>query len=686
VARHLRWVSWQQRRTRFLPVGDHSFPAEQITVNPVFFSSTDSDLTYQVVLAAKKIAVALAKRVWKFYSDVWKGSAGIYEVMISQAASSAPPAGLNNLIWINRDPSDTEDKPSDEIGCLLEKFVKPRLANEFPLGKWAEIRGSVPYKDSNDIALDYEFEWSPQTGLPRQSAATRVEVLHPLFVGPASAAVDRMCIAHITDIHADIRDDVFEDLAHNLAPPDRWAPDISEVGPTDEKDDRLLGGWEQKTRPTEPLLPKQRWKAFNNKNRRFEEIYKKAKEGCDVLLLTGDLIDYGRGHIGHSDAPLGDLGNYWLDRNWFLFYELLARNDLYGKPVYTNLGNHDWRLNPYAPLNPLFGTTWWYNLTAPELERIHGKGATDLIYSKSWTDWPKALLEFLGAESSAPNSMPGTSMAIVTTTESILWYLLLINPFLDYSVRLPGKYGLLMLDWARTETLLRIHGEAKTPISVEHGHEMTPRSFWYDKDDPVAADSLNMVQLALVDHFSTQNVKAKILGIHAPLIGPTSSWPIDELQKGWVTVHGKRFPIIAMGDSKLSKTAFPAGEQPAHGSIGRFRFWILNQLRDNKVSLVLSGHLHRPAMFVIANPKNAKPDQDLRDGMALCLPGNELNSFWFDHGPPLFVNTTSAGPIGHDVRTAAASEVKVPPGYSEITIENDGRVLEVKEQYGDWSP
>src|SRR6266849_966271 len=94
---------------------------------------------------------------------------------------------------------------------------------------------------------------------------------------------------------------------------------------------------------------------------------------------------------------------------------------------HTNLGNHDWRLNPYAPLNPLFGTTWWYNLTAPELERIHGKGATDLIYSKSWTDWPKALLEFLGADSSAPNSMPGTSMAIVTTTESILWYLLLIN-------------------------------------------------------------------------------------------------------------------------------------------------------------------------------------------------------------------------------------------------------------------
>src|SRR6266852_5883019 len=153
VARHLRWVSWQQRRTRFLPVGDHSFPAEQITVNPVFFSSTDSDLTYQVVLAAKKIAVALAKRVWKFYSDVWKGSAGIYEVMISQAASSAPPAGLNNLIWVNRDPTDTEDKPSEEMRCLLEKFVKPRLANEFPLGKWAEIRASVPYKDSNDMAL-----------------------------------------------------------------------------------------------------------------------------------------------------------------------------------------------------------------------------------------------------------------------------------------------------------------------------------------------------------------------------------------------------------------------------------------------------------------------------------------------------------------------------------------------------
>jgi len=185
----------------------------------------------------------------------------------------------------------------------------------------------------------------------------------------------------------------------------------------------------------------------------------------------------------------------------------------------------------------------------------------------------------------------------------------------------------------------------------------------------VAGDSLNEVQAQLVTHFLAQDVQAKILGIHAPLIGPNQYWPTDQLREGWVKRNGRRFPIVAMGNPNEHSTEFPAGDQPAHGTIKLWRFWLLQQLRDRRVSLVLSGHLHRRAMFMIANPQKAKPHQDLRDGMALCLIESELNRFWYDHGPPLFVNTTCAGPIGHNVPFAGGPEVS---GAARIQRDSDG--------------
>ena len=70
---------------------------------------------------------------------------------------------------------------------------------------------------------------------------------------------------------------------------------------------------------------------FNNWNKVVTQLYTQAKQGCDVILLTGDLVDYGRGHEGLKrdaqgmlSADLGDDGRYHVDRNWFLFYYVLA--------------------------------------------------------------------------------------------------------------------------------------------------------------------------------------------------------------------------------------------------------------------------------------------------------------------------------------------------------------------------
>jgi hypothetical protein len=77
VERHLRWATWQQRRTRFLDIGNHSFLAKDISVMPVAFASSESPLTYRILAAAGTIALALAKEVWSTYQAVWGQAIGL---------------------------------------------------------------------------------------------------------------------------------------------------------------------------------------------------------------------------------------------------------------------------------------------------------------------------------------------------------------------------------------------------------------------------------------------------------------------------------------------------------------------------------------------------------------------------------------------------------------------------------
>ena len=76
-----------------------------------------------------------------------------------------------------------------------------------------------------------------------------------------------------------------------------------------------------------------------------------AGDKADLIVITGDLIDYNRGLLWTKrEARMqNDLTeHYYWNVNWLCFYEMLL--DTYKKPVFTLLGNHDWRLNPYTPL------------------------------------------------------------------------------------------------------------------------------------------------------------------------------------------------------------------------------------------------------------------------------------------------------------------------------------------------
>ena len=63
-----------------------------------------------------------------------------------------------------------------------------------------------------------------------------------------------------------------------------------------------------------------------------------------------------------------------------------------------------------------------------------------------------SVLVKLFAQSSNPVALKG--FPVETSVESIAWYLLSINPFLDYAFTLPGKQSVLMLDWAKDEDVL----------------------------------------------------------------------------------------------------------------------------------------------------------------------------------------------------------------------------------------
>lgn len=249
----------------------------------------------------------------------------------------------------------------------------------------------IPHEQKHllgSLLEEYEFDYQ-QT----KSPDNRTEVLHPLFVWEAPKQIT---IGHLADTHCDTRADIFEVR-------------LNETGLAGEVD-------------------------YNNVNTSFSRLYAQAKS-CDLLIMTGDLLDYSRGHHW-SSAPLGDLAFYHLDRNWFLFYKLLASGQSYTKPVYTVLGNHDWRVNPYAPVTRFDSDTLplAMNLTQEQVIRLHGPGATEPLYRDSGQH------EYHYDQS---------KHALVTDLDSIRWYLLLINPFLDYAARLPGGYAFLMLDWAK---------------------------------------------------------------------------------------------------------------------------------------------------------------------------------------------------------------------------------------------
>jgi hypothetical protein len=687
IAQGLRIVPWSQRGKRFIPAGQSgSFRDVDISVRnelgtgPSLFIPRPKDERSDLIAFGGNaggdnlVLASLAKKVREFYKN--EKLEFFHEIRIAERVVSKLPNGQYHLFWNNAVPN--ENAPSDELDLLLKKHARPTR----------QKLGALWQKFEKRFMDEYEFEFDtihePYKSASGGNRKVRTEILHPVFVRRDLQPTVR--VGHLTDIHVNVRADVYEE---NL-----------------------------KQKPVPGVQ-------YNNWNKAFVATYQHAKQDADIMLLTGDLVDYGRGHFGVAARnTLGDDTMYHVDRNWFLFYFLLASRDAYQRPVYTNLGNHDWRLNPYPPFVPGSPSpaTMIHNgqkFSGAQQEAIidtaHGGGSRK--FAASYDPGADAMFRRLGTKAKLAlkklfvnlKTLDVPKFPTETTVESVAWYLLTINPFLDYRFTLPRGHHVLMVDWAEDENVVFdviSQGKRWTPV--------TPKGFEDATDEgPKAKNCLSELQQTLVKSFAEAKGPAKIIGIHAPPIAPWDDWTDRENARGWKDFNqggrgwpyyrgrgadGKMIqghPLFAIKPSKAPAKDATEGMEASYNSFEKWRPEFIRLVADPKhcIRLVLSGHIHRQGMFVVYKASKALGEPIVgellikqvlpKDARDVKYPAASHTGIPADNGQmvpatgPLYVNTTSVGPRGH-VAPAKGVHVWADPGYAHAELSIDGTIKQVE--------
>ena len=685
VARGLRYVPWASRgRKNLLSVSDGSFPEREIeilgeTSKTGFAIPNSKDAFGELIafgggpdggLAERSVVATLSNRVREFYRGL--GLVHLKEIRISEQASARLADGLYHLFWKSKPPSD--DAPSDEMALLVEQFARPRRAK----------LGDLWQRQAAFLLDEYQYDYRPMhpwSGEPVKGR--RTDILHPLFVD--RARTERLRVGHLTDIHVSVRADVYE----------------------------------------QNLLRRGSKVAYNNWNTSTAKGYDSVKRDSDIILLTGDLIDYGRGHWGRDALDkLAQDQLYQDDRNWFLFHDLLASGDAYRVPVYTSLGNHDWRINPYPPFAVAGApepTSFLHDHASypiaeqkRTLELAHGPGfGRQFSYQTAAESKAQLILQEPGSALKAlaklitqTSTLNEPGSPVETTVESVAWYLMAINPFFDYAFVLPSGHQVLILDWAKDEDVL-------FPI-IAQGKEW-PYMLWQletaSAPGPKAKRCITPLQKKLVTHLLESPGKAKVIGMHSPPIGPYPDWLEPDMLAGRKTYADKKsargrtdyatrrpdgsiepwngHPIFAIRPRNGD-----AGMDTDYGSFVEERDWFLKQVGDPRrgVRAIFSGHIHRNGLYAV-HVADASRGRELAGEMLVrqvvppAVGGARPPAIVRtpDAFPgPLYVNTTSGGPRGHYMgRVPTEAERKtgglsLDPGYSRLDLSADGTIQMVE--------
>jgi hypothetical protein len=222
------------------------------------------------------------------------------------------------------------------------------------------------------------------------------------------------------------------------------------------------------------------------------------------------------------------------------------------------------------------------------------------------------------------------------------------------------------------------------------------------------------VQKELVQQMADSPLKAKILGIHVPPVSPWDHWTDDDLARGRVRVTGRDFKAIWGGKMydgtdaereeslhrlrgadfdvfqvtdmlKQNKTP-PDGEYPTlairltkdelygrdanYSSLTQEREWLVKTVRQAKFSLVLAGHIHRRGVLIIDDSGGSDlPAGSRGKWVVRAIPAQQAPKAQ----TPLFVNSTSTGPLGH-VFAWRGKYFSAESAYTAVAIDANGAV------------
>lgn len=537
------------------------------------------------------------------------GKRTVYKVKLMLTGSLAE-SGLYNLLWMNKEDFDDahaaaaikegKAKRVDGDEDVLLRVVEDQRLRKALLEATPRSTGKAPF-DPRVLYVPGPVQergdaWRlTQNQLPRErpTADQRVRAHHPVCV------IDReeLTIGHLTDLHLEPRFDV---MAQN---PIKLLPQAA-----------VDAGRQQ--RPDFEVLPL--GKLLNDYNATAFELAGKLFEKADVLVLTGDLIDYGRGfagQIGPNPTPeecwaVGAYSDGYVEgRNWMLFYDFLMRlYAKYRKPIFTVLGNHDYRTHPY-PLYPgAFGMSPYdtiagdMNLTIYEAKAIFGEWfQTSLVFSKEHRDGSDVLAEAHGATTGLVYGGPAGAVVggVIATQETMLhsddatvaWYDLAINPWRDRVVTF-GRQALLLLDWDQVEDNIQVQ---KFGFHLSRAKQfMTPvqeaiYKRWLKLEGPSGAKQKGPWKV-LCCH--------PTLACHSPALGIPDSEarrgrPLEEL---W---WGSMGATVATGEKDDDNAARLRGE-------------IAQDLARGIIAAVLSGHSHMNGAYSVEkllDPPNESREQ-----------------------------------------------------------------------------
>lgn len=404
-----------------------------------------------------------------------------------------------------------------------------------------------------------------------------VKLHHPFYVGEK----DYLTIAHLSDSHLAARLWMLED---------RWNSNFNKV-------------WEASS------LSGEKTGAFSHYVSQVEHILKSinADQNIDVIIHTGDIVDYNRGYGGKGENSFSR--DYFFNRNWLLFYELLLK--YYEKPFFSVLGNHDYRMNPYFPspsfIREFYNMAPTVNLTHREMDTIHEK----------------------------PHSLNIPEVHIMTAPHAVHWYSVVLNPLFDYHI-FYGNMAFLMLDWNEEED--------------------------YEKDNPWADNVLSQKQWDMlmawrqkVTDYRKEKKIIAVVAMHSSVFNPfremgdeklstepetnifyesglTDRYSCQEdLVNGTFRHKRNEFIRVCVGNDEYGKN---------------YHFF-----PERGIDLILTGHSHRSGLFQVEGPHVylRRPDA-IKEG-------------------PLFCNSISSGPIGVKNEKGGLKRVELAsPGYQVVFV------------------